>query len=224
MIRLCSFFTDQPSSTNRVASQSSSSGCVGGSLRTPKSLGVRTSACAEVVHPDAVDHHAGGQRVVGRGDRLRQFQPAAAVRERLALRPGDDLGELPRHRRAAVVRVAAQEDDRLGRLRGVGEHHRPRRGGRGVRLELVDLLLQLVGLVAVGAVEQPLRPLYGRGAGAGQPTQRRELGRDPRRAEVGQRLLPLRQLRLERVVLLRPLRPRRSAAGPSARLELAKTP
>ena len=35
-------FTDQPRSTNVAASQSSSSGCVGGSPRTPKSLGVRT--------------------------------------------------------------------------------------------------------------------------------------------------------------------------------------
>jgi hypothetical protein len=42
-IRRCSFFSDHPAScVNQCASQSSSSGCVGGSPIRPKSLGVRT--------------------------------------------------------------------------------------------------------------------------------------------------------------------------------------
>ena len=62
-------------------SQSSSSGCVGASPRRPKSPGVPTSAFAEVVHPDAVDEHAGRQRVVLR---RRSRGPVRAGRCRLA--------------------------------------------------------------------------------------------------------------------------------------------
>ena len=39
---------------------------------------------AEMVLPDAVDHDARGQRIVLVGDRVRQFQPAAALREEAA--------------------------------------------------------------------------------------------------------------------------------------------
>ena len=42
MIR-CNSLIDQPRSTNVVASQSNRAGCDGGSLRKPKSLGVRTN-------------------------------------------------------------------------------------------------------------------------------------------------------------------------------------
>ena len=45
MISWCSFLIDQPSAMNRLASQSSSSGCDGDSPWRPKSLAVRTRPC-----------------------------------------------------------------------------------------------------------------------------------------------------------------------------------
>ena len=64
MMSRCSFFNDQPFSTNQFASQSSSSGCVGFSPIRPKSLGVRTSAFAEVRLPDAIDDDSRRQRIL----------------------------------------------------------------------------------------------------------------------------------------------------------------
>ena len=44
--------------------------------------GGRYQGLAEVVHPDAIDDHAAGHRVVGGGDGPGQVNPAAAMRER----------------------------------------------------------------------------------------------------------------------------------------------
>jgi hypothetical protein len=80
-----------------------------------------------VVRPDAVDHDAGRQRVLGVGDRLGQLLAAAALGERLAGRAGQHFEELPGHRRAAVGLIAAQEHDRVHGLGQVVQDHRPRR-------------------------------------------------------------------------------------------------
>ena len=85
-IRRCKLLMLQPDSTKWAASQSSNSGWVGGSLRMPKSLGVRTDRLAEQVSPDAIDHDAGRQRVLRISDGPGHFQPAAAVGERLTVR------------------------------------------------------------------------------------------------------------------------------------------
>src|SRR5205085_11337077 len=72
-------------------------------------------ALAEVVLPDAVDHHARRQRVVGAGDGLRQLQPAAALREW----PGvgaQDREELARRLLGQRGGVAAQVDAQRDRL------------------------------------------------------------------------------------------------------------
>jgi hypothetical protein len=47
-----------------------------------------------VVHPDAVDQHAGRERVVFARDRLGEFESAAALGEGLAVLAGEDLDEL----------------------------------------------------------------------------------------------------------------------------------
>ena len=67
---------------NSAASQSSSSGCVGCSPSLPKSFGGGHEPPAEVVLPDAVHQHAGGQRVVLRS----RSSSASTVRRPLALR------------------------------------------------------------------------------------------------------------------------------------------
>ena len=93
-------------------------------LRMARRLGLHAQvvrradeALAEVVHPEAVDRHAGGQRVVAAGDRLGQLQPAAPLGEGLAVRPGEDLQEPPGDDRPAVLRLAADEDVRVARVR-----------------------------------------------------------------------------------------------------------
>ena len=103
-------------------------------------------AGAEVVQPDAVDQHAGRQRVLRVGDGAGQPQAAAAVAEGAAILAGDHFEELPRHRLAGAVRVAAAEDARLVRRRGIDEYHRPRRRGRAVGPPLFDRLAQLLQL------------------------------------------------------------------------------
>ena len=83
--------------------------------------GRRDQARAEVVEPEAVHQHAGGERVVRAGDGAGQFEPSAAVREGLALRAGEDLQELARDGVALVLRVAAQEDARVLLRLAVGD-------------------------------------------------------------------------------------------------------
>ena len=54
-------------------------------LAAPAEIAGRADeAVAEMMQPDAVDHHAGGERVVLAGDGAGQLQPAAAFFERLA--------------------------------------------------------------------------------------------------------------------------------------------
>ena len=73
-----------------------------------KVAGGLDQAGAEVVLPDAVDHDAGGERVIGRGDGSGQFEAAVALLERTAVGTGQhfekaawDFG--PRLRRAAAA-------------------------------------------------------------------------------------------------------------------------
>ena len=151
-----SFFTDQPSRTNWTASQSSSSGCVGGSERVPKSLGVRTSpspkwpAQTRLTRTRAVSGLSGLAIVLASSSR-----PLPSVN---GLRVGGDHGRgLARDGRAAIVVVAANEDDGLGRLRRVVEDVRAGRRGRARRLERVDLSPDGRERFAVGAVAEAFR-------------------------------------------------------------------
>ena len=67
-ISRCICFTLQPRAMNSPASQSSSSGCVGGCAVDAEVARRRDEAAAEVVLPEAVDHDARGQRIRRRGD------------------------------------------------------------------------------------------------------------------------------------------------------------
>ena len=69
---------------NSTASQSSSSGCDGALAHLAEVARRADDALAEVMLPDPVDHHARGQRVVGRDEPLRE---AAAAPARWSRRP-----------------------------------------------------------------------------------------------------------------------------------------
>ena len=127
MMSLCSCFT-LPSTVRRtrVASQSSNSGCVGASPRRPKSPGVATSALPKWCIQTRLTNTRAVSGLSFETIALGQFQPAAAVRERLAVGAGD-LQELPRHRLAGPAGVAAVEDARVVGSRRIVQHHRPRR-------------------------------------------------------------------------------------------------
>ena len=113
---------------NRRASQSSSSGWLGGSARKPKSLGVFTRPVAEMMLPDPIHHHARGERVLRAGDGAGQFEPSAAVLETVR-RFGPEI--TPRNWRG----ISSPSRDGLPRLntRGFGSDSRvdeDQRGGR----------------------------------------------------------------------------------------------
>src|SRR5258708_6060825 len=65
---------------------------------------------AKVVLPDAIDDDAGRERIVLRGDGVREFEPAAALRELGGLVAGKNLEETARGFFAEFGGVAAQED------------------------------------------------------------------------------------------------------------------
>ena len=118
----------QPRATNSLASQSSSSGWLGGCPGRAEVVGRGDDPFAEVVQPDPVDHHARGQRMAGLGEPFREGQPAAAGRGVLrGARPGERLrrGERLQHARldfaAGLSVVAALEDRRLRFTRQVVE-------------------------------------------------------------------------------------------------------
>ena len=80
MINRCIDFKLHPLRTNSVASQSSSSGWEGGTPISTEIGWTGYDASAEVMHPNPVDHHPGGKRVVGLDEPPRESQ--AAVRWR----------------------------------------------------------------------------------------------------------------------------------------------
>ena len=101
-------------------------------------VGGRDDAGAEVMEPDAVDEHAGRQRVGAVGDGQRQLPAAAAFVEGLAVGAGEDLEELARGDGALLVAVAAQVDVGVAGLLGVGDGHRGAGAARVRQVEGVD--------------------------------------------------------------------------------------
>ena len=97
----------------------------------------------EDLQPDAVHHHAGGERIGRAGDGLGELAAAAAFGERTARGGGEDLEELARDGLARASGVAAQQDGAVHGLGLVDHHHRARRAlgvGRLVGLGLADQL------------------------------------------------------------------------------------
>ena len=155
---MCSFFTDQPSAMNRVASQSSNSGWLGGADWLPKIVRRADEAFAEMMLPDAIDHHARGQRVVLVRDGIGEFEPAAAVAKRGRFGPDNTS----RNRRGTTSPgVSAWPRMKIGESFGVGTVDEDVRAGRraGIhQFQHVALFAQLKYLVAcpvsAGTAEQ----------------------------------------------------------------------
>ena len=80
-------------------------------------------AFAEMPLPHAVHHHAGGQRIVLTGDRLREFQPAGAFVKRLAILAFDEFEKLAGHAVAQIRAFAADEDARVPRGPNILQRH-----------------------------------------------------------------------------------------------------
>ena len=144
----------------RDASQSSSSGCVGGSPCRPKSPGVRTRPWPKWCIQTRLTITRAVSGLSFAGDRLGQLQPAAAFLEGLAVRLAEDGEEPARHLRRRDGR-----DCRGGRRAGsrgcgvsasaIGTGRRERAG-----IQFVDLLpdipqrLVAVALRVEAALEQ----------------------------------------------------------------------
>ena len=107
---------------------------------------------AEEVHPDAIDHHAGGQRVGRARDGVGEVEPAAALGELLGRTLGEDGEILARDLLAGARSAAAEEDDALHGLRLVLDRHRVRRALRAGGFEARDVDLQFVAGIAIGGV------------------------------------------------------------------------
>ena len=127
---------------NSSASQSSSSGCDGRLAHLAEVARRADDALAEVVLPEAIDHHARGERVVLRRRATRRARagasstsrPRAAARER-PLRLAHDREHAGRHLRSRRVRTAAMQEERRLRHRGRARRSRSAVGsGRGVCL------------------------------------------------------------------------------------------
>src|ERR1041385_3646284 len=77
------------------------------------------NAIAEMLLPDAVDHHARGKRVFGAGDGFGQFQPAASFLEGRWLAGGKDRQKPARRLVTQIIGTAANMDADVVRLIGV---------------------------------------------------------------------------------------------------------
>ena len=113
-------------------------------------------AKSKMMEPNAVDDHPRGERIVVTGDGVRQFEPAAALRERGGIRSRQAREEMWLDRFAGHGGIAAKENGLACHRAGVAHDHRPRRGGGAAGLELIHLLAEVRRLVAIIAAEQPL--------------------------------------------------------------------
>ena len=147
MISRCIALIDQPDSTNRRASQSSSSGWIGPLAEPAEVVGRADQAFAEVPEPDPVDHHPGGQRMIGpraasrpaRAGRCGSRRSAAESRGQKTRRePSRDLF-------AERQVIAPDVNLQVGRLLLLDAHHLGDR--RGVLLERGELFAGLAELV-----------------------------------------------------------------------------
>ena len=79
MISRCSCLIDQPDAMNRRRQMVEQFGMRGPLAQQAEIAGRADDAAAEMVLPDAVDDHAGRQRVVAAGDGPGQFEPSAPL-------------------------------------------------------------------------------------------------------------------------------------------------
>src|SRR6185503_8507459 len=115
-------------------------------------------AFAEMMLPDPVDRHARGERVALAGNRVGQFDAAAAEREGFAAWAGQTRQEASRGDRPLVLCLAANEDTRTLRVGAVRECVGPRRRAGVAQVERVDSVEQLDALALQFAVFLRLAP------------------------------------------------------------------
>ena len=152
----------QPRFMNSTASQSSSSGCVGGFAHLPEVLERGDDAAAEMLLPETIDDDARGQRILRRADPSGQRQAAAggaAVGPRnLGRRSavGDHFDEARLHLRTVALDVATNQEVR-GRhlvaartLVEVAARERRRNAALRAADDLVALAERREPVVAVG--------------------------------------------------------------------------
>ncbi len=126
MIWRCSAFSDQPSSTNRMASQSSSSGCEGVSPSLPKLSTERTSPrpkCQRHARLTITRAVSGFRGPVSH--RASSSRPLDFGGHRRLARAGQDRRKPSRHDGPASEVIAAQEDLQVADA-AVGDRHRLR--------------------------------------------------------------------------------------------------
>src|SRR5437879_944802 len=83
-------------------------------------VGRADEAAAEMILPDAVDHHAGGKRVVWPGEPASEFEPAAALGAFRQCAAAEGSDEPARCFFAGPVWLAAQLEPRV--VRGAFHH------------------------------------------------------------------------------------------------------
>ena len=98
---------------------------------------------AEVVQPDAIDHDAGRQRIIGdrRSPRASSSRPLP-WRNGWRLLAGHHFEKLPRHGRPGLFGLPRRKTCGVTGVGASMQDHRARRSGRCRRLPLIDLLLQ----------------------------------------------------------------------------------
>src|SRR6056297_909884 len=121
---------------------------------SPEIAGCADQTRSELMLPNAIDDDPGGQRVFWAGDRLGQFQSAAAASERLAaIDVGENLWKSTWHAVAPIAHLATTKDHRIVEFRLI-DHHHAAWWCPGVRhrnpLYVAD---QLVVLVPLGLVQ-----------------------------------------------------------------------
>src|SRR5581483_9724178 len=79
-------------------------------------VGRGDDAASEMPLPDAIDHHARGQRILLVGDPLRELEAAAALLVGRKLLAAEDREEAAGDRRAERLRLAANHDAGVGGL------------------------------------------------------------------------------------------------------------
>ena len=82
---------------------------------------------AEMMKPDAVDHHPRGERILFAGYLFRQFPSAAALRERVPVGSGENFQKLSGHFIAFIDGIAALENSRIFLNRTIFENDGERR-------------------------------------------------------------------------------------------------
>ena len=160
-------------------------------------IGRRNNPGAEVVHPHAINEHAGGQRIGATSNRYGEFPAAATIEEGLAIRAGEDFEELPRRHGARLIAVTTDVHRGVLRALAVGDDHRRTWAARVGQLELIDgVETEILGRdIAVTEVRRGL-PRLAEAAGRDQHGHERDggnlliIGQGPRPSgQLGQRLV-----------------------------------